>query len=99
MNNNINEEETSAQKTITPSAFSVVNANAEALSKAKTQNVKSPDRKWFLHRVVQQLIPSISAQVIQQKQEEEEMRNRELEAQQQQQQQNPESPQEEQPQQ
>lgn len=80
---NLNEAETPAQKSVTPTAYAMVNSNAENIAKAKTQNVKSPDRKWFLHRVIQQLIPSLSAQVIMQKQQEAEMQQQELEAQQQ----------------
>lgn len=81
---------TAAQKSVTPQAYAMTNANADAVTKAKQQNVKSPDRKWFLHRVVQQLIPSLSAQVIMAKQQEAEMQQQELEAQQQAQEQPPE---------
>ena len=79
----LNEAETDAQKSVMPTSTSMQNANAAEIEKAKTQNVKSPDRKWFLHRVVQQLIPSLSAQVVMAKQQEAEMQQRELEAQQQ----------------
>ncbi len=82
-NMNINEAETPAQKSVTPNAYAMINANADEIAKAKTQNVKSPDRKWFLHRVIQQLIPSLSAQVVLAKQQEAEMQQQELEAQQQ----------------
>jgi len=79
----LNEAETKAQKSVMPTSTLMQNANAQEIEKAKTQNVKSPDRKWFLHRVVQQLIPSLSAQVVMAKQQEAEMQQRELEAQQQ----------------
>lgn len=79
---NLNEAPTPAQKSVTPSATALQNANADEVSAAKTKNIKSPDRKWFLHRVVQQLIPSLSAQVIMAKQQEAEMQQQELEAQQ-----------------
>ena len=82
-NMNINEAETPAQKSVTPSAYATVNRNAEEVAAAKNQNIKSPDRKWFLHRVIQQLIPSLSAQVVMAKQQEAEMQQQELEAQQQ----------------
>jgi hypothetical protein len=74
---------TAAQKSITPSPYASTNKNAEEVAKAKQQNVKSPDRKWFLHRVVQEIIPSISAQIIMAKQQQAEMQQQELEAQQQ----------------
>jgi hypothetical protein len=77
---NLNEAETPAQKSVTPSAYAMINANADEVTKAKQQNVKSPDRKWFLHRVVQQMIPSLSAQVIMAKQQEAEMQQQELQA-------------------
>jgi|Laugresu1bdmlbdd_1035124.scaffolds.fasta_scaffold14006_4 hypothetical protein len=79
----LNEAETAAQKSVMPTSTSMQNANAAEIEKAKTQNVKSPDRKWFIHRVVQQLIPSLSAQVVMAKQQEAEMQQQELEAQQQ----------------
>lgn len=79
----LNEAETDAQKSVMPTSTSMQNANAAEIEKAKTQNVKSPDRKWFIHRVVQQLIPSLSAQVVMAKQQEAEMQQQELEAQQQ----------------
>lgn len=87
---------TAAQKSVTPMAYAMTNANADAVAKAKEQNIKSPDRKWFLHRVVQQMIPSISAQVIMAKQQEAEMQQQELEAQQQEQPQEQEQPPEQQ---
>jgi len=76
-------KQTPAQKSVTPSAYATTNKNAQEVAQAKQQTVKSPDRKWFLHRVVQELIPSISAQVIAAKQQEAEMQQQELEAQQQ----------------
>jgi hypothetical protein len=86
----INEAPTSAQKSVTPNAYATMNMNAAEIAKAKTQTVKSPDRKWYLHQVIQQIIPSLSAQVIMQKQQEAEMQQQELEAQQQAQEQTPE---------
>ncbi len=82
-NMNINEAETPAQKSVMPTATSMRNANADEIAASKTKNIKSPDRKWFVHRVVQQLIPSLSAQVVMAKQQEAEMQQQELEAQQQ----------------
>jgi hypothetical protein len=76
-------KQTAAQKSITPSPYASTNRSAEEVAKAKQQNVKSPDRKWFLHRVVQELIPSISAQIVMAKQQEAEMQQQELQAQQQ----------------
>ena len=91
---NINEAETPAQKSVMPTSTSMRNANADEIAAAKTKNVKSPDRKWFLHKVIQQLIPSLSAQVVMAKQQEAEMQQQELEAQQQGQEQSEQPPQE-----
>ncbi len=96
----INEAETPAQKSVMPTATSMRNANADEIAASKTKNIKSPDRKWFIHRVVQQLIPSLSAQVVLAKQQEAEMQQQELEAQQQgTEQEQQETPQEENPEQ
>ena len=87
MRNNmrLNEAETPAQTSVMPTSTSMRNANADEIANSKTKTVKSPDRKWFIHRVVQQLIPSLSAQVIMAKQQEAEMQQQALQAQQQEQ--------------
>ncbi len=79
----IKEAETPAQKSVMPSAYATINRNAEEIADAKTKTIKSPDRKWYLHQVIQQIIPSLSAQVVMQKQQEAEMQQQELENQQQ----------------
>lgn len=76
----IKEAETPAQKSVTPNAYATMNMNAAEVADAKTKTVRSPDRKWFLHRVIQQLIPSLSAQVVMQKQQEAEMQQQQLAA-------------------
>lgn len=92
----LNEAQTPAQKSVMPTSTSMQNANAQEIELSKTKTVKSPDRKWFIHRVVQQAIPSLSAQVVMAKQQQAEMQQQELEAQQQQAQQEQEQAPEEQ---
>lgn len=97
MKKNINEAPTSAQKSVMPTVTSMRNANADEIAAAKEKTIKSPDRKWFLHRVIQQMIPSLSAQVIMAKQQEAEAQQQELENAQNQEQQAPEQQNPEQP--